>query len=259
MPVAQAPAPNRDPIHPAPDADVREQIHEIDRAWQTRGLFAALAGVVDDRNADDRTAAWRRFGPRTPTGRVRKMPRDKAKIWRALPEDACQWLRRRSDRRCELVLRIYEREHAAHRAARGELLDRLKVRSHGPMREVARVWSTAYRTQTDAHGYARGDAQRTADLLTAAGVSAWVGELQPYLGQPARTADAVLVYVVNARCEEIDLQALRRRDTTTLVQEVASCWARGLNPRVYWPMLPHGFEARHGIGYDGRIREAVAR
>lgn len=36
-----------------------------------------------------------------------------------------------------------------------------------------------------------------------------------------------------------------------LVETVRKCWARGVNPRVYFPFLPHGYEAQHGLDYFG--------
>lgn len=39
---------------------------------------------------------------------------------------------------------------------------------------------------------------------------------------------------------------------------VASCWKRGVNPRVYNPWLPAGIEEKLGVGYQGQILEAKA-
>lgn len=52
--------------------------------------------------------------------------------------------------------------------------------------------------------------------------------------------------------EEVDLEVLKHRPAPTLREQVRGCWASGVNPRVYLPFLPHGYEERVGIDYQGR-------
>lgn len=66
--------------------------------------------------------------------------------------------------------------------------------------------------------------------------------------------------VVRGVASAADADIVRRRvSRQTLVEWVAACWKRGTNPRVYDPWLPHGFEAKWGIGYDGSIRQSEVR
>ncbi len=49
-----------------------------------------------------------------------------------------------------------------------------------------------------------------------------------------------------------DLPILKHKDLSVpLVDWVQACWKRGVNPRVYDPFLPHGFEQRHGLDFHG--------
>jgi len=40
-----------------------------------------------------------------------------------------------------------------------------------------------------------------------------------------------------------------------LVEWVRKCWKRGVNPRVYNPFLPVGFEEKHGLNYFGGYKD----
>ena len=43
------------------------------------------------------------------------------------------------------------------------------------------------------------------------------------------------------------LRALDYLDGPSLVEQVRMSWRRGVNPRVYNPFLPVGFEEKHGL------------
>lgn len=49
----------------------------------------------------------------------------------------------------------------------------------------------------------------------------------------------------------IDLLLIQIGPGADLVEQVRLCWARGVNPRVYNPFLPHDFESKHGLDYHG--------
>lgn len=68
-------------------------------------------------------------------------------------------------------------------------------------------------------------------------------------GKPFRWTD----YEVWVKASKTDIRIADRRPGMTMVEWVASCWRDGVNPRVYQPFLPHGFEEAHGIGWDGTI------
>lgn len=52
--------------------------------------------------------------------------------------------------------------------------------------------------------------------------------------------------------EPVDLVILKHKPGVSMRDFVKQCWARGVNPRVYCPFLPHGFEERQGIDFQGR-------
>ena len=56
---------------------------------------------------------------------------------------------------------------------------------------------------------------------------------------------------------DVDVQILRRL-SLSMREFVRRCWGRGLNPRVFQPFLPHGFEEKAGLDYFGRdLRKVV--
>lgn len=60
-------------------------------------------------------------------------------------------------------------------------------------------------------------------------------------------------FVVCVRVDEdVDLEVLKHRPAPTLREQVKWCWANGVNPRVYLPFLPPGYEERTSIDYQGR-------
>lgn len=68
-------------------------------------------------------------------------------------------------------------------------------------------------------------------------------------GKPFKWTD----YEVWVKANPIDIKIADRRPGMSMVEWVASCWKSGVNPRVYQPFLPHGFEEAHGIGWNGQI------
>lgn len=58
-------------------------------------------------------------------------------------------------------------------------------------------------------------------------------------------------YVIWINADKPTAKVLKEKPGLPLVDVVAACWKNGVNPRVYMPTLPHGFEERHGISYSG--------
>lgn len=55
-----------------------------------------------------------------------------------------------------------------------------------------------------------------------------------------------------------DVELLRDKpDDVSLREWVRMCWKRGVNPRVYNPHLPHGYEEQHGLDFFGGERCAA--
>lgn len=58
-------------------------------------------------------------------------------------------------------------------------------------------------------------------------------------------------YEVYLRLNREQMEAFRRKPMEPLSEGVRMCWKRGVNPRVYWPFLSHGFEEENNLDYFG--------
>ncbi len=58
---------------------------------------------------------------------------------------------------------------------------------------------------------------------------------------------------------EKDLAILDAKPDPELREIVKFCWGSGANPRVYFPMLPHGFEERNGLDFFGNDIQSADR
>jgi len=58
-------------------------------------------------------------------------------------------------------------------------------------------------------------------------------------------------YHVMVPTTEIGAEILKRKPERPLREYVRDCWGRGVNPRVYLPFLPHGYEEQVGIDHFG--------
>ena len=58
-------------------------------------------------------------------------------------------------------------------------------------------------------------------------------------------------FMVFVKAEALDLELLKRTPALSLREQVRLCWKRGVNPRVFNPFLPHGFEDQQGLDYFG--------
>lgn len=135
------------------------------------------------------------------------------------------------------------------------------ARTEKPEVEFDRIYESTYGSQGfSAMRYATASAEQTADRLRSLGLNAVVERRQTERTIAARPHSHPLEFVVVlVDIDPADLPLLKRAKVeVSLVDEVAACWRRGVNPRVYNPFLPHGFEERHGIGRDGRINNGGA-
>jgi hypothetical protein len=115
--------------------------------------------------------------------------------------------------------------------------------------ELERVYASSWNSQgLGRERYARAAADAVIDRSAAAGVpasSSWNVEHQ--------------CFVVLANTNELGAEMLRRKPQLPMREWVRRCWARGVNPRVYFPFLPHGFEERNGLDFFGNdLRAQVA-
>ena len=169
----------------------------------------------------------------------KKAPAVVAEIDAAFAERARQWVERWSRWRKE----------------RDRALDDLAAEI--TPRRVEGVWTRLHRWSSADYlsqgygsiSYASGRAEIAAELLSGTGIPVRVVET------PGRSA---VEWAVEVETTDLDAEVLRRRPLSAggegeLVLFVRSCWRRALNPRVYLPLLPHGFEERHGIGWQGQV------
>lgn len=68
----------------------------------------------------------------------------------------------------------------------------------------------------------------------------------PYIGYPKVEHGCTTYFEAWVALDKIGVEILRRK-TVSVVEWVRNCWANGVNPRVYQPFLPYGFEEKHGI------------
>ena len=111
------------------------------------------------------------------------------------------------------------------------------------------VSSSTYSTQGfGASNYAKNAAQMQVDLALFNGLKAEVrphGESKNYSGCYYQD------YGVWVNTTEIGWEILKRKSGPGLKETLRLSWKRGVNPRVFCPLLPYGIEEKLGIDYFG--------
>ena len=106
-----------------------------------------------------------------------------------------------------------------------------------------------------ANKYAKGDAEMRADRARHYGIPVEVKLVSEQVVRSAYPVNSSSTYqkfeVVAKLAELLDQEILAHSRPPTLVEQVRMCWKRGVNPRVYDPWLPHGFEEKHGLDFFG--------
>ena len=140
------------------------------------------------------------------------------------------------------------------------IFDGLKEKLHGILVEqepepsedewypVTTSWVSTYSTQGfGANSYARGAAETRADECREGSPEIEIRVVYK------NEENGLEEYVVEARvASTLEAQIVRLRMKPPRLRDwVKSCWARGVNPRVYQPFLPHGFEEENGLDYFG--------
>lgn len=98
-------------------------------------------------------------------------------------------------------------------------------------------YTGSYRSTGSGEKYSRAEVAMLGERLTAAGIEYWIEE------SPA----TINVFV---GLDAVGVEVWKRR-SYPLREWVKGCWRRGVNPRVYNPFLPHGYEERVGLDYFG--------
>lgn len=115
------------------------------------------------------------------------------------------------------------------------------------------VWGSTYGSQgLGANTYARGRATMMAMDAESHGVESRVDTVKR---EPPKHRGFGYVHTDDFRVmvkvvDDLDLEVLRLLPGMDLRDFLKACWSKGLNPRVFHPMLPHGLEARLGIDVE---------
>lgn len=135
------------------------------------------------------------------------------------------------------------RERASEASQRANAIADELTPAAGPLAfELGVVYASTYSTQTRPGSYVRGAAERLADVAR---------EYQiPVEVVPGNVPGDL--HVVAHVASQLDGEVLARKPGPPLREQVRRCWARGVNPRVYLPGLPHGYEERNGFDFQGR-------
>lgn len=138
-----------------------------------------------------------------------------------------------------------------------ELAPLAEVRRSGPSDEWYPLDSRRagdYRSQGySALHYAEGSVQLVADVARAEGFVDGVD----LVVLTSRDYDDVVIAAVRV-ADAIDAEILRRCPPPPLREQVRLCWKRGVNPRVFNPFLPHGYEEKAGLDFFGRDLRAAS-
>jgi hypothetical protein len=168
----------------------------------------------------------------------------------SIPADVSTSISKRYAALVKAAIDSAEAELAASKAAVSEAAAAVTPRTmSGARTMIAAVSVSSYMTQTAPATYARAMAQIHAAAARAAcpGVEVeLVEDVKPYaeLGTVRVFADV----------EALDVEAMKARPMS-MVEMVRLAWKNGANPRVYWPTLPHDFEAANNLDQFGNMLE----
>jgi len=144
-------------------------------------------------------------------------------------------------------------------AAKAHLAELAKTAEMPISSEMIQIHKTdggMYHTQGyGANGYAKGAAQSEADKAEFHGLNTEVRVLAK--DKADRWGISYETYGVFANTTEAGIALLHYKEAPPLREEVRMCWKRGVNPRVYLPFLPHGYEEKVGIDFHGNDLLAV--
>jgi hypothetical protein len=114
------------------------------------------------------------------------------------------------------------------------------------------VWSSTYSSQGfGAISYAKNSAEMHADYARFQEIPVRIEreDRAPSGGVGGRISHAD--FKVFVQCSELDLEILARKPGPSLREQVRLAWKRGINPRVFNPFLPHGYEEKEGLDFFG--------
>lgn len=237
----------RDTMTPA---EAREEFAKLLEAHKQRG--------VEDLAARDALQAEYDAAVVAAAKALRKRSKknlDDPQIARAvLPEEMVAKIAAPFKERAQAIDDAQRQQREIEREALETLADQAEVRSGDKQLILYTAWSSTYSSQGfGATSYARGAAEQHADVVRFYNIAVDVVEVnacsvESWPNSSMRWADFNVVVHVES---ELDVEILQRKPGLPLREQVRLCWKRGVNPRVYNPYLPAGYEEKVGLDYHG--------
>lgn len=140
----------------------------------------------------------------------------------------------------------HRQEKKEHEKQLRELAETTEVEvSETQWTRLRRIYESTYRSQgMGAETYARNAAEMDADRARFHGVPTEVRRVMT-------NRHKLVMYEVWAAVDKVNAALLKIKPGPTLKEAVRLCWKRGVNPRVYNPFLPHGYEEQNNLDYFG--------
>jgi len=150
----------------------------------------------------------------------------------------------------------YEREKERLDTIIVRIVGLLEPRAGDVPLEIFDVWVQTYRSQGfGAVKYAESKADMIAmEAANATGgkVATRVEKVYSEKGSGGPMEEPISFKVLAHVKDESDIVLIGLKPHWPLREAVRQCWSRGVNPRVYNPGLPHGYEESEGLDFFGR-------
>lgn len=145
-----------------------------------------------------------------------------------------------------------------------QLAEHITLRPEKEWTQWTSVSETRYSTQGwGANKYAKNHAESEADTARYFDIPVEVRERYVKYDPPIHshyngTSYGYHEYDVVVALGQFQLEVLKRKPGITMKETVRLLWKRGVNPRVYYPFLPQGYEEKVGLDHFGNEVSATA-
>jgi len=174
-----------------------------------------------------------------------------------LPEDVFMSILNEHQPLTKKLIDSYYNERREIKDKLSELAQELDPIPGNKKLKLTTVWESTYSSQgLGSFQYAKREADQHVLLCETHNVKAEVEvetrrfKASPIYGGGSSSDFKVYAYVR----DETDIEILLRK-TMSLRDMVKWCWGNGVNPRVYNPFIPHGYEEKVGLDYFGNEKE----
>lgn len=117
------------------------------------------------------------------------------------------------------------------------------------------VWESSYSSQGfGSYSYASRRAEMVMAEVELLGISVKLKEETTYYertGAPFFSKGSHTVFKIYVQADKLNREILKYKPSMSVRDVVKMCWKKGVNPRVYYPLLPYGFEEKVGLDYFG--------